>query len=1620
MLWALTWYQPPRPVGVVLVGAGYQQNLAVPHNSYGWQSLLDLADLESRTPHSPQTFAVKEGPRPLVEGFGWRDALQNVSEGAVLLFVSAHGGADREGPFLLPGDYSGERSQRRRLNELFDALADLPPEQHKLVCFDATQIASNWRLGILHNDFARALIALDEEIRSIDNLVVICASGIDEQSWVCDQWRRTVFAHYFLQGLGGGAADRDRNGRISAAELHHWLSTNVSVWATTHRGVTQTPLLLPLGEPGRRRARQIDLTTAATAGAAVDFQSLDSFSSPPQLHDAWRRYEEMLEQSPPGFAYAPAYWREYIATLLRYEELLAAGDSAHAAQMHERLSGIEYRMQRERPQSQASMQNSLSIYKVAGAAEPPRDAALSVLNELWNAPDNQHASIWQAALSAAGRQSDQQHLLRIAVFEALLQRAIEDPAGNLARASALVGVVDSPLYPLPAEIHFLLMLQRHLPEGALAEQSGRRISAALTLRQLAERAAVAHQGGSAQAAEQILPWIEDQVKQADEQRRLGEDLLFAGPEDRSEADAYFARAKSGYQQALDAAEKVQSAVAARDLVLAKLPYYSQWLAEATLDPYVADPRHEDMLQAAEELWRQSHRLVDMLERPDPRWIVRTPPPTSEQPQPRSLIDQRKTVVLAFDELTRSHHQQAVAMANGESPAHWRAAQRVLRVPHHDWRSRLKVMARSRDMMRRSLAEQQVEQARLAASAEDESQPASADDLRRRAMAASRWHGRLALAELGRDVFALSQADAGDTFDQVRHRLDVFEVEQSWWTSVLAAGDELHVRFSALPRRIDEPLKKTDGSDSPQRRQALVTAARLVRLIDGAQAQQLTIQPAALLRRLQSHDLAVFLAQRTLDDHWSGLEPGSEPYFRRAALAYLNDAQRLNPQSSAVGQCRDRINAAGGLQFAPLAPLNLTTQQRVRLDFQLQASQGKEFAAGFPVSWLSSGDGLTLVDPAAGQRIVRRFDAKQQGGAVAFTIDSPPLDAAERQPPLDVALAETKLTVHGFFRGQVLQAEAPVRLHLRPEIAAVRHPRPDAAAVSLSTTDEIHRRFGEGNGAVALVLDCSGSMGPPEGSDSAAGSKYAEAVSALREVLQKIPPGTQISLWTFGQAIGPERTTVAAESTIRRVQEPIVWNPRDAAQLASLMAKIDPAHVQPWNESPIVRTILAAKGDVEDAAGFRTILVITDGLDNRFAHDLIANPGGKSIPDVLTAAFAGSCIALNVVGFKVVGGEEAKVQQQFSVVERLSPPGRFYRVSQTEYLADTLATALRRRLRFEVDAFDGQPASSPLELGHAGGSDVWPLKPLAPGVYQLRTDPGRPVRAEVALNRGDVLALALQSGRDGLELRRRAYSVEMFPNQPFAEQNGWRATVMQNQLAAHRELRGAIALEQISASASSLLSQITPRTIWLEAYSQPTAQPGLSWRPMLGFPMPVWSLSAAGWPAQSDGRGSQPPALHVWWSTDQTAPYAAALKRDASHKSIDDLSGAVIRAADETVRVESVSVEQHFVESTPGRREEQPCLVVRLQYSPGKVYWSELIGMETAGAEQRFYPSIGCYTGLFWPVTADEASRALEGIAVVSLEAFKRDAERRGNVIKFNDLPAPDANDVLPAPAYSFD
>src|SRR5262245_13807351 len=133
LVWVIYWLWPPKPTCLVLIGAGYENNLAVPHNVYGWNSLEGLADLSkgasSFMSWGSATMQLRFEPKELNKDIEWDKGLADFKERTMIVFLALHGGADSQGPFLLAQDTDFRDDQRLRVTQVLDRLAKIPEDK---------------------------------------------------------------------------------------------------------------------------------------------------------------------------------------------------------------------------------------------------------------------------------------------------------------------------------------------------------------------------------------------------------------------------------------------------------------------------------------------------------------------------------------------------------------------------------------------------------------------------------------------------------------------------------------------------------------------------------------------------------------------------------------------------------------------------------------------------------------------------------------------------------------------------------------------------------------------------------------------------------------------------------------------------------------------------------------------------------------------------------------------------------------------------------------------------------------------------------------------------------------------------------------------------------------------------------------------------------------------------------------------------------------------------------------------------------------------------------------------------------------------------------------------------
>ena len=332
---------PPGSVAVVLVGADYADNLLVPHNILGWEGLVGL---ETLCKTSPRWTLLGARPPTLIRPLQQIDQVDKwdtliadlkkkpFKQQTIIIVVGMHGGSSSKNAYLIP-DRMADPDDQLDLKHVIKSMGQLPAEKQKVLVLEGAQISADWRLGMLHNDFARRLLDLEDEIRAVPGLWVLSAADVDQRCWVSEGLGRTVFSHYLIEALRGKAAGPD--GRLNLVQLSEYVHNNVRNWVWSARGVIQEPVLLPRveSENGRQAKGRSGRTRAAGAEAdqvlLATVTNAPPFDEPPNpdregLESLWQGFRRLDTMVPHPSVYSPRRWRRYQAELVRFEELVRA------------------------------------------------------------------------------------------------------------------------------------------------------------------------------------------------------------------------------------------------------------------------------------------------------------------------------------------------------------------------------------------------------------------------------------------------------------------------------------------------------------------------------------------------------------------------------------------------------------------------------------------------------------------------------------------------------------------------------------------------------------------------------------------------------------------------------------------------------------------------------------------------------------------------------------------------------------------------------------------------------------------------------------------------------------------------------------------------------------------------------------------------------------------------------------------------------------------------------------------------------------------------------------------------------------------------------------------------
>ncbi len=549
------------------------------------------------------------------------------------------------------------------------------------------------------------------------------------------------------------------------------------------------------------------------------------------------------------------------------------------------------------------------------------------------------------------------------------------------------------------------------------------------------------------------------------------------------------------------------------------------------------------------------------------------------------------------------------------------------------------------------------------------------------------------------------------------------------------------------------------------------------------------------------------------------------------------------------------------------------------------------------------------------------------------------------------------------------------------------------------------------GALSIVVDTSGSMNykfpterPKGGGDPVAGKKgnvvkgvegdrrLYFALDALKQVLQTLPEGTEMSVLRFAPQ-GKDTIPVFVHDKDEPIHEKWRKSRRDA-----LLDDLQESDMR--NNSPIADAIVKSmeKGFRPGYTGPKVTLVLTDGCDNTSGDDEavrrkvqkahVDNPGIQ----VIVVCF------LPEPEDEKDKEEKRTAENQFAVLKDLG--GDLLFPPDKERLAETIEKSLRPRLQLMPDV-------KPMLVNRVDSKGLeWKTVPAISRPYDTKVQGQATERVDLLA--GQNLMLEVFQGGNLIKLRRAVIGKqkEMARHQTVQDQD-WLATMFQQrslQNLPRRPIEQVVLLEKLESN-PPVIRQAIPPLVWLDVEPTSKAKPSLiKWHNDWNIAAPAFRLQAENWPIDEGAR------VQAWWTDNLESSPAVATGAMA----FDGQTQRRFKAGKTEITVESLRVESdQEIEVKPGIKEKRRCLVFRVEHElnrPVWIRWTQA-GLAAAGEEHCYFSlpgkaDKGKYTAKFYDYIG-QASGEVK-FEIICLTTFKeKGAAMHASFTQRDDIVPPD-------------
>jgi len=785
----------------------------------------------------------------------------------------------------------------------------------------------------------------------------------------------------------------------------------------------------------------------------------------------------------------------------------------------------------------------------------------------------------------------------------------------------------------------------------------------------------------------------------------------------------------------------------------------------------------------------------------------------------------------------------------------------------------------------------------------------------------------------------------------------------------------------------------------------------------------------ILKKAETRDFLCWQAFRTWQDHLYSVEENKEPYYLTLINQILLDVNKMQGPTDITEICKKLLDNT---------LLNII---KVKKESELISGYNGEIPWAFErkrdieIGFTSSNKNLTLNGKiAVGVKVsdsLKNMDKywdiltpklidiqNQENKTSTITLNLERKMALSNKTEIENAFAKFQC----FFRGKFFNLEIPIEIRNQANIVNQEMVPYNSANIAFRSNSNLSQ-IANGLGSITFVLDCSGSMGPLENT-SIEDSKYFQAVLALEKVLTKIPKGVTISVWIFGQAVGPGKTVLEPEKNIIQIIEPVSWDPDNSENKKTLLSKLKYPSVEPWNASPIIHAMSLALNDIVKYEGAKMMIVLTDGLDNRIKKDKSLNPNSKNASSILFSLLNEKNVQVQIVGFRANPEEETEMKSQFSIIEQIDPPGNFVNVNSLDEVVAKINRFITPSAFIRIDDLNNFKAkelnNKTVEISKQGSGDHWLPNGIKPGFYNVKLKEYPASNKEIKLEQNDRLIIGIEKSDtySPFEFKRILISETDYIEKPSIEKQDWRSAVLSNKLI-DKNCKLFTVLEKKYNSKEVLFSQIKPKQVWWELKHNNKNSEQLSFKTSKfhNFPAQAWTIESLNWPLDQLKNISLTPIVSLWWNSDQETSFLSRLDKDIDYKTWNDLERKKIQLDGKTVLISTCNQQDCYLKNKNGTIELQNALVINIIHPLNmqlSIKFEQLIDINV---ETHWFKNSGRTVCILWP-TDNDIIPLPTGIIFTSVDRIKKDAESRGMFLEFSDLTSPDPDAILPGPVLT--